>query len=387
MRFLRLFGTRCVVPAAFALAVLVANPAQTSLQDVSSLISGLDTASGERWLMHVSRSGVGSIHSAEVRFATDPGITGAIRKPGSAGAGLGPVAVMTGKTVLPGTPDEERINRGDKAGRLVAVVPSAPPRDFSAGSILERRSSLLRPSIDGGVRMAFVQPEIQGEELRIAGAFHVRRPDPAPQVPTAIAGLVTNPVPDVLATAYAPPAPDFAERSPFASLLREQDNQARGRFIPPVPENDHAWAGNPLPPRVFSDREQKCLAEGIYFEARGESARGQAAVAQVILNRVRNPAYPGSICGVVYQNRHWRNRCQFSFACDGIRERITERRMWQRAKDIAMATTAGKIWLDEIGSSTHYHATYVNPPWARTMKRLTRIGLHIFYRTHGGGWS
>ena len=107
----------------------------------------------------------------------------------------------------------------------------------------------------------------------------------------------------------------------------------------------------------------------------------------MILNRVRNPAFPDSICGVVYQNRHWRNRCQFSFACDGIRDRITEPRQWRLAQDIAMAATAGKIWLDEIGSSTHYHATYVNPRWARSMKRLTRIGLHIFYRTYGGGWS
>jgi spore germination cell wall hydrolase CwlJ-like protein len=72
----------------------------------------------------------------------------------------------------------------------------------------------------------------------------------------------------------------------------------------------------------FPTKEQKCLAEGIYFEARGEKVEGQAAVAQVILNRVRNPTFPNTICGVVYQNDTWRNRCQFSFACDGIRDRI-----------------------------------------------------------------
>ena len=86
---------------------------------------------------------------------------------------------------------------------------------------------------------------------------------------------------------------------------------------------------NPLPACVFSKAEQTCLANGIYFEARGESVRGQAAVAQVMLNRVRNPAYPNSICGVVYQNDKWCNRCQFSFACDGSQESHPEPRPLQ----------------------------------------------------------
>ena len=72
---------------------------------------------------------------------------------------------------------------------------------------------------------------------------------------------------------------------------------------------------------MFSAKEQKCLANAIYFEARGETLRGQAAVAQVVLNRVRNPAYPETICGVVYQNQNLKNRCQFSFACDGKKDR------------------------------------------------------------------
>ncbi|HET9705729.1 MAG TPA: cell wall hydrolase [Vicinamibacterales bacterium] len=115
--------------------------------------------------------------------------------------------------------------------------------------------------------------------------------------------------------------------------------------------------------------------------------RGQAAVAQVVLNRVRNPAYPATICGVVYQNDNWRNRCQFSFACDGIKDRVTSRYHYRRAEEIAMAVTAGKIFLPEVASSTHYYADYVNPRWARTMQKMKKIGLHIFYRTYGGGWS
>jgi spore germination cell wall hydrolase CwlJ-like protein len=110
-------------------------------------------------------------------------------------------------------------------------------------------------------------------------------------------------------------------------------------------------------------------------------------VAQVILNRVRNPSYPDTICGVVYQNKKWRNECQFSFACDNIPDIIWSRARWLTAKDVAMAVTAGKIWLPEVGSATHYHATYVKPDWAPTMKKVAKIGLHIFYRTYGGGWS
>lgn len=387
MRLLRLVGLRCAAPFAVACAFVLTNPSLIALQDVSALLTGADSGAGERWMMHVNRSGAGSIHQGELQFGGDATITGSIERPGEPASSMSHVAIVSEKSVLPDTPDEARVNRAGKAGRIAAVIPSAPPRDFSAGSIFERQSSLLRPTIEQGVQMAFAKPGIVGRELQIAAAFHKRAPMPvAPELPRMVAELVNNPMPDILATAYAPPEPDFATQSPFASLLKN-DDQARGRFIPPVPDNDHFWATRPLPAHAFSNREQKCLAEGIYFEARGEIARGQVAVAQVILNRVRNPAFPNTICGVVYQNRHWRNRCQFSFACDGIRDRITEQRQWKTAQDIAMASTAGKIWLEEVGSSTHYHATYVNPRWAHRMKRLTRIGLHIFYRTYNGGWS
>jgi len=199
-----------------------------------------------------------------------------------------------------------------------------------------------------------------------------------------LADLVSNRTPDVLATAYAPPEPDFARESPFDAILKKPDT---GRFIPPITPDDHAWAATPLPAEAFSAAEQQCLASGIYFEARGESIKGQAAVAQVILNRVRNPAYPKTICGVVYQNKDWRNRCQFSFACDNIKDRVNSERHWKMAREVAMATTAGKIWLSEVGSATHYHAIYVRPAWGKSMKKVGRIGLHVFYRTYGGGWS
>ncbi|AQS42060.1 MAG: Cell wall hydrolase [Candidatus Tokpelaia hoelldobleri] len=211
-------------------------------------------------------------------------------------------------------------------------------------------------------------------------------PQPAKvPVPALLASVIAREKADVPALAYAPVEAALGRQTPFDSILRE-DKPAKRRFIPPIGKEDHAWAAAPLPASAFSAREQKCLAEAVYFEARGESLKGQAAVAQVVLNRVRNPAYPATVCGVVYQNVKWRNRCQFSFACDGKRHRVNEIRQWHTAQDIAKAVSNGQIWQAEVGSSTHYHAVYVKPRWSRTMVKTQKIGQHIFYRTRGGGW-
>jgi hypothetical protein len=167
------------------------------------------------------------------------------------------------------------------------------------------------------------------------------------------------------------------------TVLGWLEGRALGQFAP----GQHAWVQNPLPESVHNAKQQKCLAEGIYFEARSESESGQAAVAQVILNRVRNPAYPDTICDVVYQNKDKRNACQFSFACDGIKDRVRSKRAWRVAQRIAKDVTDGKIWLEEIGDSTHYYAYYVRPGWASRMIKADRIGAHLFYRTKRGGWS
>ena len=154
-----------------------------------------------------------------------------------------------------------------------------------------------------------------------------------------------------------------------------------------VTKGEHAWVANKLPKSSFTKKQKKCLANAIYFESRSEPVDGQIAVAQVVMNRVKNPTYPNTICGVVYQNQHKRNACQFSFACDRIPDRIRSKKAWDLAWKISNQVVNGEVWLKSIGSSTHYHATYVNPRWARTMKRRKKIGLHIFYKTYGGGWS
>jgi len=125
--------------------------------------------------------------------------------------------------------------------------------------------------------------------------------------------------------------------------------------------------------------EQSCLANAVYYEARGESELGQLAVAKVILNRVRDPAYPKTICGVVYQGADKGHGCQFSFACDG-REPPRSGTAWVEAKQIASRAMAGEADVKIISTATHYHADYVQPRWAGTMKRLIKIGRHVFYR-------
>lgn len=349
-------------PAILGAVVYFFNPTIGAYQDLSSMVPA------------------GSVHRAQTAFVDPSLVTGGIRVAFTQGSGRSEKLGIADPD-----PDENRVNRADKGGRLVSVLPKAPPKSFNAGSVLERSSMLLQPLEALDVKMAFVPSKTQGNEIDIALAFHkVEPPKIAAPMPVQLAKLINNSNPDILATGYAPAEPDYAKASPFASILK---NEGEGRFTPPVGPKDHAWAAAPLPALVFTAKEQKCLAEGIYFEARGESLKGQAAVAQVILNRVRNPAYPKTVCGVVYQNDDWRNRCQFSFACDGRRQRVTEPEHWRTAQEVASAVSSGQIWLPEVGSATHYHATYVKPRWASAMERVKKIGLHIFYRTQDGGWG
>jgi hypothetical protein len=133
-------------------------------------------------------------------------------------------------------------------------------------------------------------------------------------------------------------------------------------------------------------KAEKCLADAVYFEARGEPLRGQMAVAQVIMNRVFSGYYPKNVCGVVYQNAHRHLRCQFTFACEGKDlSKVDELDMWEQAKTISKDMLDGKIWLTEVGHATHYHAYWVHPSWVHEMKKMYRLGVHTFYRPRA--WS
>jgi hypothetical protein len=130
---------------------------------------------------------------------------------------------------------------------------------------------------------------------------------------------------------------------------------------------------------VAYQRALECLTAAIYYEAATEAPDGQRAVAQVVLNRVRHPAFVPSVCGVVYQGSTRTTGCQFSFTCDGSLRRTPSASGWQRARAIAAEALAGAVFKS-VGQGTHYHADYVVPYWATSLSKNAMIGRHIFYR-------
>jgi hypothetical protein len=133
-------------------------------------------------------------------------------------------------------------------------------------------------------------------------------------------------------------------------------------------------------------KAEKCLADAVYFEARGEPFKGQQAVAQVVMNRVFSGYYPNDVCGVVYQNAARHLACQFTFACEGKDlNKVDEPDMWEQAKRIAKDMLDGRIWLAEVGHATHYHAYWVHPSWVHEMTKLYKLGVHTFYRPKNWG--
>ena len=129
----------------------------------------------------------------------------------------------------------------------------------------------------------------------------------------------------------------------------------------------------------------RCLTQAVYYEAAVEPLQGRRAVAQVVLNRMRHPAYPHSVCGVVYQGSERRTGCQFSFTCDGSLLRAPAAGPWREAQEVAREALAGQT-EPSVGTATHYHADYVLPKWAFQLGKISQIGRHIFYR-FTGGWG
>ncbi|HEY0444938.1 MAG TPA: cell wall hydrolase [Allosphingosinicella sp.] len=134
-----------------------------------------------------------------------------------------------------------------------------------------------------------------------------------------------------------------------------------------------------------SDRERAlhCLTQAVYYEAAIEPLDGQRAVAQVVLNRVRHPAYPNSVCGVVYQGSQRSTGCQFTFTCDGSLARSPHAGLWQQARRIAEAALSGTVFAP-VGWATHYHTNWVVPYWSSSLVKAALVGTHIFYRWTGG---
>ena len=188
---------------------------------------------------------------------------------------------------------------------------------------------------------------------------------------------------DTAEAAEAPPAPPVMAYQPVAA-----DEALKLNAALPI---SAAAAGSARPFTLGSASAAgranalECLTSAIYYEAGQESTDGQRAVAQVVLNRVRHPAFPSSVCGVVYQGSTRQTGCQFTFTCDGSMTRGPMRDSWDRARKVAEAALAGAVYAP-VGNATHYHANYVFPYWAPTLAKTAVVGAHLFYRW-AGGWG
>lgn len=380
---------RVVVASPFVFAFSTATIGE---QDIIALIAA-QKAEAPRWMMALEPANFAvsvaptlalKDHGREKR-ADGPQLTLTSAAKGARQTNISGLEEIAREAMPTEVPDEIITNRASKGNRLITMAPDRQLVDQAAGTVF------AMPSLIGGKkkadmpRVAFVKPEPLTSVARTgktSGGAKTGQPLDLQKVMMARNAAAAS---FSLVSAYAPESVQDT-KEPFNALFGAAKYEQE---LPPPedPKNPHWWAQKPLPLSVGTAKEQRCLAEGIYFEARGESEEGQVAVAQVVLNRVKNPAYPNSICGVVYQNKHKRNRCQFSFACDGIRDRISSPGAWKTAQRLAKEVLDGKQYLKMVDASTHYHATYVNPRWAKSMVKRGQVGLHIFYKTHAGGWN
>ncbi|HEY8382935.1 MAG TPA: cell wall hydrolase [Microvirga sp.] len=309
------------------------------------------------------------------------------------------------KAAPPPYPEVDRSRKGDpvvslkptlsrRAGEVrQQLEPGAARLMFSRDERLLPPTILMEGKVEGPpVEEPGFEPWQSPDLTTTRQATSVQSPAAAAAGSTGAAASATTPsVSRALALSSATPAPADATPVEIAAAPVSPPPQSprldRGR----APDTTVVARIDPDRPRYVDlidpdslSREQRCLAEAVYFEARSESEEGQAAVAQVVLNRMKSGLYPASICGVVYQNRHRHLACQFTFACEGKSLRITDRESWDTAKRVASEVLEGKTYLAEVGASTHYHADYVKPSWSRRLKKMDVIGRHIFYKLRPG---
>lgn len=179
----------------------------------------------------------------------------------------------------------------------------------------------------------------------------------------AASGPAINlPPPDLL----RPLSPDEAAKENAARPFVTRSDSPASRFVLHTDVEDR-------------DRALTCMTQAVYYEAAGEGQDGGRAVAQIVINRMRHPGYPASICGVVYQGADRTTGCQFTFTCDGSLLRAPIPEVWTESRKIAEAALGGRVFAP-IGHATHYHADYVLPYWADSLDKSIQIGRHIFYR-------
>lgn len=253
---------------------------------------------------------------------------------------------------------------GAAFGLLVAVSLGASARtrtDFEAFARAERVSR-----ITGGALTPAAFAALSGS-MDPAAAALARRHDP----------LLDEDFRTSTGIDWASPRPDFR--------LRTMDAESALRLnaaLPAVASAIEPAAPFFLSPGPERRKAERCLTQAIYYEAALESRAGKEAVAQVVLNRVRDPNFPRSVCGVVFQGADLPTGCQFSFTCDGSMARGPAAWAWREAQDVARKALDGHVAV-EVGTATHYHADYVLPYWGTSLVKLGQIGRHIFYRWRG----
>jgi spore germination cell wall hydrolase CwlJ-like protein len=278
------------------------------------------------------------------------------------------------------------VNRAHKGDPLIALRPT-----FDSWNADGVETVALAPGADGESTVAAFAPGEDGPGADAPGVPTTQRG--AGQASPRQRGSATTQRVVSSETTKERAAHGATPQTPRAAALVSSTPARRDALPIEVASFSHATLTPATPARpdyaaliepAKLEREKRCLAEAVYFEARSEPEAGQAAVAQVVLNRVSSGLYPASVCGVVYQNRTHYKACQFSFACEGRRLRITEPEAWTSATRIADEVMTGATYLSDVGRSTHYHANYVKPRWAKALKRTDRIGNHIFYRLRPG---
>ncbi len=223
-----------------------------------------------------------------------------------------------------------------------------------------------------------------------------RLPQVAPEASQIVADSLVEPTPFEKAGATFPGSALYFLADPPAAASTVNAEFESGTGVNPIA----AWNGDPDAAIAIESagpaahafvsrgtgldkaRALDCLAKAVYYEAASESEGGQRAVAQVVLNRVAHPAYPKTVCGVVFQGSQRRTGCQFTFTCDGSLNRKPSATSWARAQAVARRALAGEVYAP-VGLATHYHTTWVNPYWAPSLAHIGTIGAHRFYRWPG----
>lgn len=275
----------------------------------------------------------------------------AVETAGESGVRMASVTAGEGAT----STSVHRAHRLAGTGAVALLVVAAP---VAALSVRTGLGLIARPSVAATVRDGGVAPGT----VRTAAL-----PGSAAPAPPPVQAAIPSPAAGTTGTTDLPPLP--ASVVPAATMPGDTGV---------VPARPFAMAGIAAIDRA---RALECLTAAVYYESASEPDDGQRAVAQVILNRVRHPAFPATVCGVVYQGSE-RSGCQFSFACDGAMARIPSRTAWARAARNAAIVLNGPAFAP-VGLATHYHTYAVTPAWNRSLVMTDAIGAHFFHRWKG----